>query len=448
MTTDELSRQLHQLAATAPLRDIDSNAVIAKATRIRLYRRSIAACAVVAVVSAGVTGALLVSVDQGHIATITPQPFAAPAAQHTPSPRITPAPSTGPTKSPVPTATTPTVPPTGQALPAGWTAIGGLSSPSFLSRAAVGDKIVFWGQQDAAGGYTTAGQVFDVNRRVWTATPPSPLAGRDGVATAGSNRLFFAWGGDQAPPQLTPQQSATTPANQVPTQSPKTDGVTYDVATGIWHQLPSATLTAARPLGAIWNGQKFIVISNQRCAAYDPSTDRWQQLPSLPNAPGAASVVQVGNRTYVIGGYSYYLTSGAVSWTAIPSVQNAVLSTLTAATDGTTLFAAALTGARAGPIAAPLIVDRFNPVTATWIALPPSPAREAECLVPLAVTQRSVYVACATSSIYNRLTGAWQDYGNPASWGGTGPSVLGGNDPIAVGTTIIFPGSTTLIYSP
>jgi hypothetical protein len=315
----------------------------------------------------------------------------------------------------------------------------------------VGDKIVFWANengQDAAQGYSNHGQVFDTTRRTWAETSPSPLPGRFGAASAGSDRLFFIWGGGQAPPELTAEQRATTSEAEASAWTPKNDGATYDVTSGIWRQLPSDPLNAGRPLGAAWDGRQFIVVGNLRSASYDPSTNRWKQLPNLPQQPLTAAVVQVGDRTYIIGAYSYFLTTGAAAWTAIPSVQNAVVATLTAASDGTTLFAAALTGGRTGPVSAPLIVDRFDPVTATWIALPPSPAEEAECLVPLAVTPRSIFVACATSSVYDRATGVWKDYGTAASWGGTGPSVVGGSDAIAVGSAIVFAGPTTLIYSP
>jgi hypothetical protein len=307
---------------------------------------------------------------------------------------------------------------------------------------------VYWGAevgQDAAGGYSNKGAVFDVARKTWSLTSASPVEGRYGAAAAGSNQLFFVWGGEQAPPTLSPEERATVTGQQATKPRLKGDGATYDVATATWHLLPAAPLMAGRQLGAAWNGQQFVVVGEHGCAAYDPATNRWQRLPNMPTPPTTASVVQVGDRTYVIGAYSYYLARGAAAWTPIPSLQNALVSTMIAATDEETLFAAALTGARPAPPEPPVIVDRFDPVTATWVPLPPSPARPSECSLPLAATGRNVYVACATSTMLDRATGLWTDYGVSRGWGGT---AVGGNSPIAVGSSLVFAGNPTLIYSP
>jgi hypothetical protein len=203
--------------------------------------------------------------------------------------------------------------------------------------------------------------------------------------------------------------------------------------------LPAAPLKAARPLGGVWNGHAFVVVSQGECAEYDPATKRWQRLPSIPTPPTEASVVQVGDRTYVIGAYSYYLARGASAWTPIPSLQNALVSTMTAATDGKTLFGAAVTGSRPGPVQAPLIVDRFDESTATWVPLPASPAKELNCYPPLAVTPRNVFVACGSSALFDRVTGTWTEYGRP---------ITVSDAAVAAGSSIVFAGNPTLIYAP
>jgi hypothetical protein len=297
---------------------------------------------------------------------------------------------------------------------------------AYLAQAAVGSEIVYWAAevgQDAAGGYSNKGVVFDVARRTWSQTSPSPVQGRYGAAAAGSDRLFFVWGGDREPPG----------------GRPLADGASYDVAADAWHVLPAAPLKAARPLGGAWNGEKFVVVSQDGCAAYDPATNRWERLPNIPTPPTEASVVQVGNRTYVIGAYSYYLSRGASAWTPIPSLQNALVSTMTAATDGKTLFGAAVTGSRPGPVNAPLIVDRFDEPTATWVPLPASPAKEVNCYPPLAVTPRNVFVACGSSALYDRVNGSWTEYDRP---------VTVRDAAVAVGSSIVFAGNPTLVYAP
>ncbi|HEX4017420.1 MAG TPA: hypothetical protein VHX15_11850 [Frankiaceae bacterium] len=296
----------------------------------------------------------------------------------------------------------------------------------------MGGVIVYWGAengQDAANGYLNGGAVFHVAERRWSTTPSSPIAGRFGAAAAGSDSLFFVWGGAR-----TPDSTALF------------DGATYDVTTGSWRRLPPAPYLTARPLGAAWTGTEFVVITPGGCAAYNPTTNTWRSLPNLPGSPTAGTVVQVGDRTYVVGASSAYLARGASAWTPIPSLQNAVVATLTAATDGDTLFAAALTEARSGPVSVPPIVDRFDPATATWIGLPTSPVQEASCAVPLAVTANKLFLACSNSAIFDRQTATWRDYGPAASWGG-GPGSVGGSDPVTVGGEIVFAGAPTLIYT-
>jgi hypothetical protein len=218
------------------------------------------------------------------------------------------------------------------------------------------------------------------------------------------------------------------------------------VVTNTWRKLPPAPDLTGRPVGAAWTGAEFVVVGPGDCAAYNPSTNTWRALPRIPGPPTQGTVLQVGDRTYVIGAYSAFLAAGSGSWTPIPSLPNATVATMTAATDGQTLFAAALTGSRSGPVSAPLIVDSFDAATATWVPLPTSPAQEAECLVPLAVTAKNVFVACASSALYDRQTGTWHDYGPARSWGG-GPDSVGGGDAVAVNGEIVFAGAPTLIYS-
>ena len=427
MNVEKLSEQLHDSAAAAPSRRVDLDAVVSGAKRVRRRRRIAAAAAGLLVVAAGTTtGALTLTDGQDRGSTIAPQPL--------PSRSSAPAPSAPPTsQEPEPTQVPSAVPPLAivpagapGALPPYWSAASTRPSAFFLSGAVVGNTIVYWSHDrgdDSRHDYRGEGAVFDVTSRSWSLTPASPIAGRYGAATAGNNGLFFVWGGD-----------GITDEGDL-----RADGATYGVITKTWRTVAPAPLPAMRPLGGTWDGGRFVVVGEKASAAYDPVSDSWTRLPSMATPPSEASVVQVGDRTYVIGPYSYYLTPGADAWTPIPSLPNAVVSTTIAATDGQTLFAGAATGSRQGPISAPLIVDRFDPATATWVALPPSPAQEVNCYPPLAVTPRNIFNACGSSALYDRSTGTWTEY----------ERVITVSDAvIAVGRSIVFIGDPTLVYTP
>jgi hypothetical protein len=417
MNTSELSRRLHASADSVPPRSINTDAVIRRAQRVRRRRRATTAVATIVIAAAGIATGLLATGEPGpQVATIAPQPLPRPSAK---SPTV----STTPTPTPTSSRLT---------LPSGWIEAPTPPNAADLARARVGGEVVYWGtdvNQDIASGYGNIGAVFHVRERHWSTTSKSPLAGRAGAAVAGSDTLFFVWGGS-------PSTHGT----------PLTDGATYDLAANSWQVLPPAPTLSGRPVGAAWTGTEFVVVGPGDCAAYNPGTNTWRTLPRIPGPPTEGTVLQVGDRTYVVGAYSAYLTQGTNAWTPIPSLQNATVATMSAATDGHALFAAALTGARNAPAPAPLIVDSFDPATATWVALPTSPAREAECLVPFAVTAKNVFVACASSALYDRQAGTWHDYGPARSWGG-GPGSVGGGDAVAVDDEIVFAGSPTLIYS-
>ena len=317
MNLEELSRELRRSAARAPMHAINGDAVIQKAKHVQRRRRVVVAACALTLVAAGTTTGLLLSTDTKPVSTIAPQPLPRPSA-----------PSPPPTPKPTPSVSSPG--PSPAALPPGWTAAAPPPNQYALGGAVVSGKLFVLAAkvgQGGVGGYeseSTEGEVFDLAKRAWTKTAPSSLPGRYGAAAAGSDRLFFVWGGAQEPPAV----------------NPKRDGATYDLTANTWHVLPSAPLEAGPPLGAAWDGQEFVVVGGRKSAAYNPVTDTWRQLPSIPTPLAKATVVQVADRTYLIGADSFYLLPGATSWTRIPSLPNGYPATLIAATDGRSLFAA------------------------------------------------------------------------------------------------------------
>ena len=441
MNDDRLSTRLHDSAATAPSRTIDLDAVIGRALTVRRRRRVTAVLAAVVLLAAGATsGALAIADDGNKKSTIAPQPL---PSQPVPSPplpsSLSPIPTPAPTSEPAPTPTpTPrSLPPLAivpaaaapETLPPGWSTASTLPNAYFMSKAVVGNAIAYWSfdrGDDSKHDYSSAGAVFDVASRTWSLISVSPIAGRFGPAAAGNDHLFFLWGGSEQPPG----------------GEPSGDGATYDLLTKAWRTVAPSPLSAQIPVGATWDGQRFFVVGAKASAAYDPLTDTWTPLPAVPTSPTSpfeASVVQVGDRTYVIGSDSYYLARGAAAWTPIPAPNsgadgfggNANPSTLTAATDGTTLFAGAITYGGA------LFVDVFNGTT--WTALPPPPVERVNCYPPFVVTPRNVFIACGSSALYDRPTGTWTSYDKPIQVKDVAR---------AVGSSIVFDDNPTLIYTP
>jgi hypothetical protein len=110
----------------------------------------------------------------------------------------------------------------------------------------------------------------------------APIAGRTRMAAVWTGDQLFVWGGYDR----MDDGGGTVTA----------DGALYDPTTSTWRRLPASPLSAQAGAQAIWLNGQVLVLGGQPAvvsgtqyeyrdmAAYDPATDRWTKLPSMPIA--------------------------------------------------------------------------------------------------------------------------------------------------------------------
>jgi hypothetical protein len=145
-----------------------------------------------------------------------------------------------------------------------------------------GEELLVWGGQSAAEparglpAMFADGASYQPATRRWRPMAPSPLSPREGVAAAWAGKEAFIWGGYR--PAMSGYHDYA-------------NGATYDTATGKWHLLPRAPLSARRGAEAFWTGPEVIVFGGEEAspfvapvsgASYDMATGTWAKLPVFP----------------------------------------------------------------------------------------------------------------------------------------------------------------------
>lgn len=107
----------------------------------------------------------------------------------------------------------------------------------------------------------------------WRRLPTAPIEPRQGASTVWTGKEFIVWGG-----RVNSGYDLLD------------DGAAYDPATGNWRPITPGPWTAgdapavwASSDMAVWTGDDMVVAERTRVAAYNPTTDRWTDLPSLPD---------------------------------------------------------------------------------------------------------------------------------------------------------------------
>ena len=221
-----------------------------------------------------------------------------------------------------------------------WTLVASMPSPRTLGASAVVNGLLytFGGRPSNCGSAFSTNEV-DVYNPVshsWTALAPMPTA-RNNFTAAVVNGIIYAIGGS------------------VDNTAALTTVEAYDPASNSWTS--KASMPTARwgvSLGAI-NGIIYAAGGyNPSCAcgqgvsafeSYNPQTDSWTALPSMPTPRSNASAAVVNNILYVIGG-SDTTGSGSVptvesynpatnTWTTEPAMPTSRFGLIASAINGT-----------------------------------------------------------------------------------------------------------------
>src|SRR5207244_3734221 len=131
-----------------------------------------------------------------------------------------------------------------------------------------GKEVLVWGAFDY--------QALDPAKNRWRALPRRPGIGAAGGLVVWTGREMIGWGGGCCGDAFS-------------------SGVAYDPATNRWRNLPASPLAGSQhPVGA-WTGRELVILVGgfdpdgkpwpqrlARAAAYNPATNTWRRLTSLP----------------------------------------------------------------------------------------------------------------------------------------------------------------------
>jgi hypothetical protein len=125
-----------------------------------------------------------------------------------------------------------------------------------------GTELLLWGGIDAKGDAKATGIAVNPGTGQVTDLPTAPIQARS-VPTG-------TWTGKEAV-FLGGLHDARTPA---------VGAAAFDPTTRTWRTIADAPIPLARTTPAVWTGRQVVISCEARVAAWDPSTDRWTELPS------------------------------------------------------------------------------------------------------------------------------------------------------------------------
>jgi N-acetylneuraminic acid mutarotase len=153
-----------------------------------------------------------------------------------------------------------------------------------------------YGISNPGGPYDSL-EIFDFEAESWSSGPDPPIAAHHLGATSLGGRLYIAGG------RTDPEES--------------TDGFfSYDPRTESWERLPSLPAGKYSSLGVVAAAGKVVVFGGDdelgwqegggsvtpSAWAFDPKTERWRRLPDLEIERHAFGAAVAGNRVYALGG--------------------------------------------------------------------------------------------------------------------------------------------------
>lgn len=260
-----------------------------------------------------------------------------------------------------------------------------------------GTELLIWG--GASGPQVDVrhndGAAYNPATHTWRALPAGPLSARDGQSAAWTGTEMIIWGGYD-----------TISATHFHVTA---DGAAYDPSANRWHRLPAGPLSPRADALVTWTGSTMIVLGGHPAvqtdtvrgdddgAAYDPTTDRWQRLPT-PTPPNghplgwAAAVQKTGqllawsewSQTRSLGPGASSTTAGidlfgydeeTGHWRPLPSGASSSPEPDQVLATGRLVVVRgrpSYCGSCAGPRIAD-VTSAYDPATDTWTRLPADP---------------------------------------------------------------------------
>jgi N-acetylneuraminic acid mutarotase len=247
-----------------------------------------------------------------------------------------------------------------------------LPSRGFLEESAVwtGKEMLVWGQGSR--------EAFNPQTRRWRQLPGSHLLQiHDGFGlVVWTGREMIGWGGGCCGDAFD-------------------DGVAYNPRTDRWRALAHSPLAGSQhPLG-VWTGRELFVFVGgldpdgkpwparlARAAAYDPATNRWRRIASLPAPRDGADVVWDGHEILVVGGSSgvrplpaqgFAYDPATNRWRTLPRMESGRVEAASVWTGSQLLVWGGSTTVGGGAPVIPPHGLAYDPASNRWSPLPRAP---------------------------------------------------------------------------
>ncbi len=171
------------------------------------------------------------------------------------------------------------------------------------------------------------------------------------------------------------------------------NGAAYNPKTNAWTPIPAAPL-AKRAAPGVWTGKELIVVGGNGdektfadAAAYNPVTKQWRKLPSLPAPRTEASVTWTGTEVLVVGGMNMGGSTSTVfadgcaynpttnRWRDLPSSGVPRTEHVAVWTGSQLLVWGGYTKLNGVEVTVPSHGMAYDPATNRWSAMPASPLK-------------------------------------------------------------------------
>jgi hypothetical protein len=266
-----------------------------------------------------------------------------------------------------------------------------------------GSLLINWGGStyEAASDARTwpvNGFAFDPATRTWRTIPDAPAPREDALPVWTGNEALFLWGADRS--------------------GDRTDGLAFDPGTGTWRSIPAAPVAPRSGAVAVWTGSEAIVWgggdpgsgTERTGAAYDPVTDTWRTIADAPIGLNLATASWTGREVLVFGslldGRNRAATRTSIGAAYDPSADR------WEELPPSELYPQATSAAWAGNHLIAWDYDaqsqEYNPATGRWSSPANMPLDHSECYpdsAALATTVLGWY--CGQAATYDPGTGDW-----------------------------------------
>jgi N-acetylneuraminic acid mutarotase len=194
---------------------------------------------------------------------------------------------------------------------------------------------VMGGRSDDVGNRSRVMERFDPKAKSWQTMPPMPRPRCDFGSALVGNKIYVVGGHGV--------ENDVGAANTMDC---------YDVITETWEAMPPMSMQRVNCIAAVVDDQIYVLGGlTGGMERFDPHARTWETMPALPTQRTACSAAVVNGKLFVVGG---------------KIEPSAAHGTVTAR------------------------MDRFDPATRTWEAMPPMPTARATCAT--AVIAGSIYV--------------------------------------------------------